>query len=83
MELTEFNRIMGQRRAGVEADEVPPEVVSEMMSHVASQRMPWTYGTSGRPRTVVHTEEGRCTCVECRKGRGHYPGVIQLGSGGE
>lgn len=68
---------MGQRRQGVEADEVPPEVRSEMMRRVVSARMPWTYANSGRPRTVQHTDEGRCTCVDCRKERGHYPGVMR------
>lgn len=71
---TSIFSILAQRRWGRDVS-VPAEELSKAMSDVSRSRMPWAYN-GGRPRTVQHTEAGRCTCVECRKARGHYPGSV-------
>mgnify|MGYP001608016327 FL=1 len=65
--------ILARRRWGKTEETISEEELSATMSQVSRSRMPWSY-TGGRPRTVMHSDEGRCTCVECRKARGQYPG---------
>jgi len=72
MKLSEFNQEMANRRHGKWTKQIEDEEVKRHMAAVAGARMPWQY-KGGRPRTVMCSGVAGCSCIDCRRSRGHYP----------